>query len=62
MKKLKGGKSPGVAGIKSEKLKCGGEYLFELLRRICNAWVLEEKIPNKWMRAIIVPIYYSRGA
>ena len=46
IKKLKGGKSPGVDGITSEMLKCGGECLLEWLRRICNACVAEERVLN----------------
>ena len=61
VKKLKGGKSPGVDGIISEMLKCGGECLLEWLRRVYNVCVLEEKVPNDWMRAIIVPIYKGKG-
>ena len=34
VKKLKVGKSPGVDGISSEMLKCGGECLLEWLRRV----------------------------
>ena len=60
VKKLKGGKSPGVNGITSEMLKCGGESLLEWLRRVGNECVLEEKVPNNWMRTII-PIYMGRG-
>ena len=36
VKKLNGGKSPGVDGIISEMLKCDGECLLEWLRRVCN--------------------------
>ena len=61
MKKLKGGESPGVDGITSEMLKCGGECLLEWLRRVCNVCVLEEKVQNDWMKAIIVPIYKGKG-
>ena len=61
VKKLKNGKSPGVDGITSEMLKCGGECLLEWLRRVCNVCTLEEKVPNDWMRAIIVPIYKGKG-
>ena len=48
-------------GITSEMLKCGGECLLEWLRRICNVCVLEEKVSNDWMRAIVVPIYKGKG-
>ena len=61
VKKLKGGKLPGVDGITSEMLTCGGECLLEWLRRVCIVCVLEEKVPNDWLRAIIVPIYKGKG-
>ena len=38
-------------------LKCSGECLLEWLKKVCNVCVLEEKVPDNWMRAIIVPIY-----
>ena len=43
VKKLKGGKSPGVEGITSEMLKCGGECLLEWLWIVCNVCILKEK-------------------
>ena len=61
MKKLKGGKVPGMDGITSEMLKCGGECLLGWLKKVFNVCVLEEKIPNEWMRAITVPIYKGSG-
>ena len=61
VKKLKGGKSPGVDGITSEMLKCEVECLLERLRRVGNVCVLEERVPNNWMRAIIEPIYKGKG-
>ena len=35
--------------------------MLEWLRRVCNACILVEKVPNDWMRTIIVPIYKSKG-
>ena len=61
VKKLKGGKSPRVDGVISEMLKCGGECLLEWLRRVCDICVLEKKVPEDWMRAIIVPIYKDKS-
>ena len=61
VKNLKGGKSPGVDLITSEKLKCSGECLLEWLRKVSNVCVFEKKVPNNWMRAIIVPIYKDKG-
>ena len=36
VRKLKGGKLPGVDGITGEMLKCGGESLLEWLRKFFN--------------------------
>ena len=57
---MKGRKSPGVDGITSE-MKCGSYCLFEWLRRACNVCILEEKVPNDWMRTVIVLIYKGKG-
>ena len=61
VKKLKKGKAPGVDGITSEMLKCGGEAVLEWLTRVCRVCVSREKVPNDWVRAIIVPLYKGKG-
>ena len=61
VKKLKRGKLPGVDWITSEMLKCDGECLLEWLRRVCNVCLFKEKVPNDWMRAIIMPINKSKS-
>ena len=61
VKRLKKGKSPGVDGITSEMLIYGGECVLEWLLRVCRVCVSEEKVPNDWVRAIIVPIYKGKG-
>ena len=61
VKKLKKGKSPGVDGITSEMFKYGGEALLEWLTRVCKVCVSEEKVPNDWVRAIVVPLYKGKG-
>ena len=61
VKKLKKGKSPGVDGITSEMLKYGGEALLEWLTKVCKVCVPEEKVPNDWLRAIVVPLYKGKG-
>ena len=42
-------------------LKYGGEALLEWLTRVCKVCVSEEKVPNDWVRAIVVPLYKGKG-
>ena len=42
-------------------LKCCGECLPQWLRRVCNVCIVEEQVPNDWMRVIIVPISKGNG-
>ena len=41
--------------------KYGGEALLEWLTRVCKVCVSEEKVPNDWVRAIVVPLYKGKG-
>ena len=61
VKKLKKGKAPGVDGITSEMLHSGGDSVLEWLTRVCRVCIRDERVPNDWMRAIIVPLYKGKG-
>merc|ERR1712002_703474 len=61
VKKLKKSKSPGIDGITSEMLKYGGEAVLEWLTRMCRICVSEVRVPNDWVRAIIVSLYKGKG-
>ena len=61
VKNLKKGKLSGVDGITSEMLKYGGEALLEWLTRVYKVCMSEEKVPNDWVRAIVVPLYEGEG-
>ena len=61
IKKLKNGKSPGVDGITSEMLRYGGDCMVEWLTRVCRVCLDEGRVPDDWIRAVIVPIYKGKG-
>ncbi len=59
--KLKLGKAPGLDGITAEMLKYGGEIVVDWVMWICKlAWELS-KLPEDWMKAIIMLFYQRKG-
>ena len=61
VRKLKGGKAPGVCGIHGEFLKAGGEAVGQTLHTIlCSVWN-SVMIPSDWKRGIIVPLWKGKG-
>ena len=61
VRKLKGGKVPGVCGIHGEFLKAGGEALDQALHTIlCSAWNTC-RIPSDWKRGMLVPLWKGKG-
>ena len=61
VKKLKKGKAPGIDGITGEMLKYGGEALVKWITKLCKLCMAEGKVPNDWVRAIVVPFYKGKG-
>ena len=58
---LKMGKAAGVDGITAEMLKYGGESVIEWMHRICQMAWEEEKVPDDWTKAVIIPVYKGKG-
>ena len=61
VRKLNGGKSPGVDEIMGEYFKRGGESVVEWLARMFNGCFCEGEEPKEWMRAFSVPLYKGKG-
>ena len=61
MRRLKGGKSPGVDGITTEMLKFGGEMVVKWMHLICSLAWKKGIVPDDWIKAIIIPIYKGKG-
>ena len=61
VRKLNGGKSPGVDEIMGEYLKICGESVIEWLVRMFNGCSREGGIPKEWKSACIVPLYKGKG-
>ena len=54
-------KAPGVDGITSEMLKCGGESPMEWLARVSNVCLMEGRVLKDWQRGVIVPFCKGKG-
>ncbi len=61
IRKLKLGKAPGSDGITAEKLKYGGEIVVDWMMWICSLVWEQNKVPEDWRKAIILPLYKGKG-
>ncbi len=57
IKKLKKYKACGVDEVYGEMLKAGGDTMVKILHRLFTRVWKEEKVPEDWTRAIIVPLH-----
>ena len=61
LKKIKGGKAPGMDDITVEMLKNGGISLNDWLLKIFNECMESGVVPGDWKAACIVPVYKGKG-
>ena len=57
----KGGKAPGMDGVRVEMLKEGGVTVLEWLVRVFNICSMLSIVPVDWVIACIVPLYKGKG-
>ena len=62
IERLKLGKAAGADGITAEMLKFGGEPVIEWMHKVCSLAWQEGRVPDDWVRAILVPVYKGKGA
>ena len=61
LNKTKGGKAPGMDGVKVEMLKEGGVTVLEWLVRVFNICFMLSTVPVDWAIACMVPLYKGKG-
>lgn len=61
IKSMKRGKAPGEDGVAVELVVEGGEELRERVISLMNKCWREGKVPERWGKAIILPIYKGKG-
>jgi len=54
---LKNWKAPGTDNIPAKLIKYGGEELHVVIYRLCQLIWVEERIPDSWNEAIIIPLH-----
>ncbi len=59
--KMKCGKAAGIDRITPEMVKHGGDAVVEWLIIICDLAWRQGKVPDKWKKAVIVPLHKGKG-
>ena len=60
LNETKGGKAPGMDGVRMERLKEGGVTVLEWLVRVFNICFLLSIVPVDWVIACMVPLYKGK--
>ena len=58
---MKKGKAVGPDELPVEVWKCMGEMAIEFLTRLFNRLLVDERMPNRWIRSVLIPIYKKKG-
>jgi len=58
---MKAGKAPGMDGCAVESLKNGGVIVIKWLVRLFNVCFKENRVPEDWKIACVVPLYKGKG-
>ena len=61
LNETKGGKAPGMDGVRVEMLKEGGVTVLEWLVRLFNICFMLSIVPVDWVIACMVPLYKGEG-
>ena len=61
LNETKGGKAPGMDGVRVEMLKEGGVTVLEWLVRLFNKCFMLSIVPVDWVIACMVPLYKGKG-
>ncbi|KAG2640605.1 hypothetical protein PVAP13_2KG106416 [Panicum virgatum] len=61
LKRMKGGKAMGPDGIPIEVWTCLGDRAIVWLTNLFNLIFRSNKMPEEWMRSILVPIFKNKG-
>ena len=58
---MKKGKAVGRDELPVEVLKCMGKMEIEFLTKLFNRLLMGERMPEKWRKSVLIPIYKNKG-
>lgn len=58
---MKVGKAAGVSGLTAEMLKASGDIGVSLVTNLLNAILYECRVPDDWLRSVIINVYKGKG-
>ena len=61
LKRMKKGKAVGSDEFPAEVWKCMGKRGIKFLNRLFNRLLMDERMPEKWRRSVLIPIYKNKG-
>ena len=61
LNEMKGGKAPGMYGVRVEMSKEGGVTVLEWLVRVFSICFMLSVVPGDWVIACMVPLYKGKG-
>ena len=61
LRRMKKGKAVGPDELPVEVWKCMGEMKIKFLTRLFNRLLMGERMPEKWRRIVLIPIYKNKG-
>ena len=59
--RMKWGKAAGVSELTAEMLKASGDIGVDLVTNLVNAIMYECRVPDDWLRSVIVNVYKGKG-
>ena len=61
LKSIKKGKAVGPDELPVEVWKCIGKMEIKFLTRLFNRLLMGERMPEKWKRSVLIPIFKDKG-
>ena len=61
LRRMKKGKTAGLDELPVESWKCMGKMGIKFFTRLFKQLLMDEQMPEKWRRSVVIPIYKNKG-